>query len=124
MLRIKGRKRNNLLFSWLSVFILAAISVLLLFAVIESGGKYKQTREERQAAAAGLAGLEKEKAVLEEKLSQLSTEEGIEENIRDRFLVAKEGEEVIVIVEDESESEKDKNKGQGFFVWLRDMLGL
>ena len=59
-----------------------------------------ETRKNRQRVENKVAELEKEKEKLNSDIAQLKTEEGTEASIREKFGLAKEGEEMIVIVED------------------------
>lgn len=79
-----------------------ALGVLLLLLI--GHATWRVYAKERSAAtelrnqAASLGELKQRKAALEAKLRALSTERGVEEEIRDRFPVTKPGEEVITVV--------------------------
>lgn len=80
-------------------------------------GVYQKEHQARINKHRRLAHLEELKAMqgaLKEEIDQLSTGRGIDEEIRQKFEVAKEGERVIVIVESPlnkhlSEGKKDEN---------------
>jgi cell division protein FtsB len=83
---------------------LAALVVLLLASVQAAWGVYKKNAESSENLAIAkkqLERLEARQAFLEDGIRHLSTERGIEEEIRDKFRVAKPGEHMIVIVENE-----------------------
>lgn len=95
-------------------------ALLLLFAWIVFGfmGKMQATRENRDLAESRVEELKRQKEDLSSKITRLKTEEGVEENIREKFGLAKEGEKVVVIVKDESEPEPPAEEEKGGFFWF------
>jgi len=84
-------------------FLVFLVAVVILVAV--SAWNMYQTQQQAQETINRLETqkaelLEREDTVASEALD-LSTERGIEEEIREKFSVAKEGERVIVLVDDE-----------------------
>jgi cell division protein FtsB len=59
-----------------------------------------EMEERRAAAEAEVAALEARKSALEERVIYLKSERGIETEMRRRFDVAREGEQVVVILEE------------------------
>ena len=92
--------------------------LVLLFAWNVFGfiGKMEITRENRKIVENKVAELEREKAKLSADIARLETEEGIEESIREKFGLVKEGESLIVVIEDKNalQAESRENTG-GFF---------
>ncbi len=86
------------------VLLWALIAALGFIAVVGSLAAWHVFVKERDAkralevAESDFAGLEERKGDLEGKLDALSTERGVEDVIRERFPLVKEGEEVITIV--------------------------
>lgn len=82
--------------------------LLLLFALVIVLARGAVGIIGKQVESGEVAALEKERATallarqedLERKVERLKTEEGIKEEIRERFSVAAEGEHVAVIVEE------------------------
>jgi len=99
----KKKKITEYLYSKPSIFILGVITVFLAFAV------YARFSVERLMAARKLETeterqeLIERKLQLEERVEYLSGDRGIEEEIRKHFDVAKEGEQVVIIVDKEKE---------------------
>ncbi len=91
--------------------------LLLVFAwgVIGFMGKMAASRENRKIAENKVAQLEQEKEKLSSDIEKLKTETGIEESIRDKFGLAKEGEGVIVIIEDKNKPKAAEKSSGGFF---------
>lgn len=103
--------------------------VLAILLSISAYSRYtaeRETREKRVDRAHELEELNMRAAALESKVNHLESERGIENAIREQFDVAKEGEEVIVVV-DESAKNAGVEKQEVFplpqkpslFSWLK-----
>ena len=77
--------------------------------------KMQITTENRKIAENKLADLQKEKEKLSSDISKLKTTSGVEESIRDKFGLAKDGEGLIIIVDDKNAVAAPKEKKGGFF---------
>ncbi|MBI2109277.1 MAG: septum formation initiator family protein [Parcubacteria group bacterium] len=85
-----------------SPFTVSALLILIFFvghATIKTLETYLETRENYKAALGEFEKLENRKENIENRIEMLSTERGIEEEIRNKFGFIKEGEEVVIIVE-------------------------
>jgi|SRR3989344_1655490 len=106
----KKRKQRRILYSKGVLVLLLIIAVFLGKANLNVYKKNKESREKRVRAEQEY----KELAAREEKLQQanilLTTEEGIEQEIRKKFNVVKEGEETLVIVEVPKESSEERKE--------------
>lgn len=87
-----------------SIIFLIVGGLLLARSVWNIYEKQATADTSRLAAVRRLRELEARKTELEKELSRLSTERGIEEELREKFPVAKEGENVVVIVDEPAES--------------------
>jgi len=104
------RKIRQWLYSWPFLVVLIITSIFLAHGV---WGVYQQerlTRINKNQRLAHLEGLEVREDALKEEIDRLNTDRGIEEEIRQKFEVAKEGEGVIVIVEPPSDSFETNNR--------------
>lgn len=99
--KLKRRQyARRLMYSYPVLLLLFALVIVLARGAVGIIGKQVESGE--------VAALEKERATallarqedLERKVERLKTEEGIKEEIRERFSVAAEGEHVAVIVEE------------------------
>lgn len=86
--------------------------------------KLQKTAKNKEMAEAKVLELRKTKESLSAEISALETEEGLEENIREKFGLAKEGEELIVVVDEKdviSEEESDRKNWFARFLdnWFR-----
>ena len=110
------RKRGfrNILESWPALILLIIMLLLFTYGVVGFMIKMQATRENRKIAENKIAELEGEKEKLSSYINKLKTDQGVEESIRDKFGLAKEGEGMIVVVEDKNPPESEK-KSEGFF---------
>ena len=96
-----GQKRDPLrLFGKRLLLIL-----LLLLVIVAISGVWKAYRKERESASLRreaeiqLADLAKRKAQLEADITKLNTPRGMEDALREQYLLAKSGENLIIIVD-------------------------
>ena len=93
------------------VLVLLGIIILIFaWSIIQLIGKAGETAKNRKIAEDKIIELHKGKEKLSSDIAKLNTDSGIEENIREKFGLAKEGKSMIVIVEDKNLSEKEKIK--------------
>jgi len=90
-----------------------SLSVLFLLLLLAGNGvwgiyqKSKTASSERDIALRSLTDLESRTAELKTSLSHLETERGIEEEVRQKYTVARKGEEVVVVVDDSAKKSKN-----------------
>lgn len=94
------RKIKSWLFSKPTIILLLAASVFLASSVYERYQKERETAEKHAERAAELATLETHAAALEEEVKYIQSARGIEEEIRDRFDVVKQGERAAIIMDE------------------------
>ena len=117
------RKIKRLLYSKPTLIILALLVIWLSFNVFGMYKKERDTRLRRIEQREVLDELEGREESLREEIERLSTERGIEEEVRSKFEVGKEGEEVVIIVdnpddEDVNKKEIEKTFLQKIFSWF------
>ncbi len=117
------RKIRRILYSKISILVVFLFAVLLSTAVYERYTVSKAIKEKLDERQAELYILEQRAEVIESKVEYLKDERGVEEELRNRFDVAKEGEQVVVLLDRDDErktsrqvdnSETEEEKG-GFF---------
>lgn len=111
--------------SRLSLLVLLALSIGLSFAVYDRYVVEREVNERRQDKEEDLRRLEARQAVLEERVNYLENEQGLEAEIRRHFDVAKEGEQVVVLVGERPEPtdgssplQQETDVESGFWSWL------
>ena len=83
----------------------------------------EETGKNRKIVEDKITELEKSKEKLNSDITKLKTEQGIEESIREKFGLAKEGENMILIIDDKNSSEIPKNTDSGgFFSFLKNLF--
>lgn len=93
------RKIKSWLFSKPAIILLLAASAFLATSVYDLYGKERATAKKHAERAAELAELIAHADALEAEVTYMQSERGIEEEIRDRFDVVKEGEQAVIILE-------------------------
>jgi cell division protein FtsB len=100
---MQARRRN--LFVLLVVFVLAlALAGLVARSAFRMYGKYTTARKVLEGKQVEYASMNERSAYLERELALLATPEGLEAGIRRKFSVAREGEEVIVIISPDTDN--------------------
>ena len=96
----------------------------LAVSVYERFEKEREVAKKRELREAELDELKGRAAALESRVERLESDRGIEAEIRDRFDVVKEGEQVVVILDNEdvstgsNQSEQEEVK-ESFLDWLK-----
>lgn len=107
----------------LALFVIAIIAVKSAWSMYE---RFSQALDADQVSKQELAALKNQEAQVGSVVSSLSTDRGIEAQVRERYGVAKPGEgEIIVIRDSASTTEAGSQKGENpltrffraFFVW-------
>lgn len=117
----RKKKVEKILYSKILIFVLFIIFCILLVGAIGMTRKAIEASKNRKNATEKLNELTQQKNLLEKQNNDLKTEKGIEENIRDKYRVVKNGEGLVIIVDDQNktdESEKIQNGG-GFWKLLK-----
>jgi len=109
------RKLRQLLYSKVTYVILAIIVLLLLNSVWNLYFTERDTRLQRKKLEKEFAALEKQEILLRAEIERLSTTQGVEEEIRSKFEVSKERENVMVIINPEEKNPDALPEGQKGF---------
>lgn len=122
------RKLKTLLYSKPAAYVLLAIALLLSWSVYERFEREREMATRRYELEEKLDTLHMQAATLEEEVIRLKSERGIEEELRNRFEVAKTGEKVIIVVGDEREVSATNTRlvppSRGFFGRVGAFFGL
>jgi len=110
------------MYSPLSLIILFLILFFVVKGFFGVYQKYSFSKDELLKSESELQLLKDKKEKIDHKIQNLETETGIEQEIRSKFDVAKEGEKLIVIVEDEKKDEvvaEEKGVFGNFFTTIK-----
>lgn len=91
---------KSLLYSWPSIFLVLVITFFLAKGASGVMVKERQSAGRVETLESEAAKLEGREAELKNSIERLSTDEGIMEEIRQKFSVTKEGEYVAIIVDE------------------------
>lgn len=109
------RGYKSILHSRPVLFLLSCLVLFFAWGVIRFMIKMETTIENRKIAENKLIELKKEKDKLSIDIEKLKTSEGVEESIREKFGLVKDGEGVIVVVEDKTNTQVKVNNSENFF---------
>jgi cell division protein FtsB len=93
---------RKLLYSKFTVVVLVAAFFFLGNAAMSVYVKYKKTKNVHDVSTREFRELEARKNALQEEVTLLKTEEGVEQKIREEYGFAKEGEGVVIIIENKN----------------------
>lgn len=119
----RDRRWKNIAYSKPILILLGIVVLFFISSVLGFLGKMQETSRNKEIAKNKVAELQAQKAQLSASIAKLQTEEGIEENIREKFGLAKEGEGLIVVVDDKDDGAAEKNEESGgFFNFLKNLF--
>ena len=101
---------------------LSVLVLIFTYGVVGFMAKMEETSHNKEIAENKVAELERQKKELSAKIAELNTAEGKEGNIREKYGLAKEGEDLIVVIEDKNLTEVKDNPPQGFFYFLKNLF--
>lgn len=124
------RKIKSILYSKVVVGVLLTISVLLSISVYNRFVAAEEMQDKLDSRRAALQNLEERAEMLRAKVEYLDNERGVEEELRNRFDIAREGEQVVILVnkpnenkstvgENSSDTEYAQEPEESFFNFLK-----
>lgn len=108
-----------------SPIISVALIIFVILGTISVVGAYTKQREAtmlKKQYEQELAEVKKHQEDLAEKITNLSTERGLESEIRDRYRVVKPGEQLLIVV-DNPEQKTIQDSREGWFSKIRQFVG-
>ena len=104
--------------SRLSIIVLVVLLVLSGKGVFSMYEKYREAVTHRQESERQVAQLADREQFLKREIERLATTQGVEQEIRQKFNVKKQGEEVVVIVEPNENKNAALVQSRAASVWL------
>lgn len=117
----KSRSRR-LMESTPMLFVFALILIIFTWNVASLLGKMNQVVKNREVAETRLTQLANTKARLEADIALLATDEGIEETIREKYGLGKEGERLVVVVEDKNPADQSAEQQGSFTSFFKNLF--
>lgn len=117
----KNKTKQNPLYSLPVLGFLSLVILLFGYNTISLIEKNKETSKKKKIELSNIETLRIREEKLKQDISNLETNSGVEEVIRDKFLVGKSGEKVVVIVDKDSKKESDQSndKDKSFWSFLK-----
>jgi len=99
------------------------VIIFFFFNMFGLVSKMKDTIKNKKIVEDKITELEKSKEKLNSDIDSLKTDEGVEKNIREKFGLAKEGENMIMIIDDKNQTivEEEPNDSV-FWGWLKNLF--
>jgi len=122
MSEFNRKKSNSLWHSPLVLLVLFGILVLFIYNMVGLIEKERETTKKKELILSQIDTLRNREKSLSSDIAKLKTEEGIEETIRDKYQVVKEGEKMVVIVDQEKKEEtvsEEVVKDHSFWGWIK-----
>lgn len=119
------QSKNGVYSLYRSKLLLSLLVVVLLFfsfKIFDFANKAKIASENKDLAQDRLVELEQSKEKLQKEIESLKTEKGIEKSIRDKFGFAKEGEQLIMVIEEKQNKEIDESNSNGIWNTIKNWL--
>ncbi|OHA84272.1 MAG: hypothetical protein A2937_03420 [Candidatus Yonathbacteria bacterium RIFCSPLOWO2_01_FULL_47_33b] len=120
MLPFQERKQfRKILYSKASIFVVFVVFVFVARGAWHVHQKAEIARAERDGAVRVLAELQERNEALEASLGRLKSDQGIEDEVRQKYAVARPGEEVVVVVDDSGKKGKNGDEALQKSFWQR-----
>ncbi|HAT68090.1 MAG: hypothetical protein A2481_02835 [Candidatus Yonathbacteria bacterium RIFOXYC2_FULL_47_9] len=120
MLPFQERKKfRKILYSKASILMLFVGFMLVSRGAWSVHQKAKIARIERDESVRILAELQERNTALEVSLERLKSDKGIEDEVRQKYAVARPGEEVVVVVDESSKKGKNGDEALQKSFWQR-----
>lgn len=101
-----------------AVLILSGVTFVFVRGAFRMYERYAAASKARDAAELEVAALKERQADLSQKVASLSSDRGLEEELRRRFGVGKAGEGVIELLEEAPPAPQEAREG-GILGWIR-----
>lgn len=125
-MRLQRHTRNikKVLYSPITILVLAVIAVILVRAAVNSYNNQRENLSKLSEMQKMAQDSQKRRQFLEDEIEKLQTERGIEQELREKFPVAKDGENMVIIVEPETDdtSYVVSKESRGLWQWLKGLF--
>lgn len=98
---------RRLMYSNVSIFFLLVIFIFFIFSIAGVYNKSKEAIKKNEEVSSELNDTKLKKDYFEAEIDRLNTNAGIEDELRDKFQIAKPGERVIIIVDDTKDNNEE-----------------
>lgn len=116
-------RKKSWFYSPLMAIILVILVVWGIVSVVRAGLKQREAVKLRDESRKELGSLEQKQVDLNQKIEGLSTEQGLEAEVRQRYRVVKPGEQLVIVVDNKDGATNQATKAS-FWQRLRLFVGL
>ncbi len=115
---------------WHSPIVLLVIFCIIIgfsFNIFKLLEKERETSKKKEQILSQIEDLREREDLLKKDIAKLNTEIGVEETIRDKYQVVKEGEKMVVIVDRNEQVQNDlslEKENHNFWSWIKKTFGL
>lgn len=113
------RGYRDILFSRPVLVFLGFLLLFFAWGVVGFLGKMQVTMQNKEMTEKRVKELQKDKEYLTYEIEKLQTKDGVEESIRAKFGLAKEGENAIIVVEEKPQKIEVEASTGGFWGFLK-----
>jgi cell division protein FtsB len=117
-----SRGGRNIMQSKVVLTLFAVFILFFAWSVLGFWNKMQDTAKNKKIAEDKVAALQKQKEKLSSDISNLKTDQGKEKVFRENFGLAKDGEDVIVVVDDKNTNPAPKPASSGFFSFFTNLF--
>jgi len=116
MRNFQEKKRfKNFIQSWPILIFLGILLIFFALGVFDFMGKMIETSGKKKNVEQKVLELQETKEKLSSDIESLKTERGLEENIREKFGLVKEGEDLIIVIDSKENPELDDKTKLNWF---------
>jgi len=122
--------RKNTYNFWHSPLVLSVLFCILVFFAYNMVGlieKERETAKKKELKLVEIESLRAREESINKDIEKLKTEDGVEETIREKYQVVKEGEKMVVIVDQDKKEinqETEVLNKHSFWGWVKGRLGI
>lgn len=122
MSEFNRKNKRNFWHSPLVLLVLLFMVIIFAYNMISLSEKERETTKKKEQILSQIDSLRERESNLKNDINKLNTESGIEETIRDKYQVVKDGEKMVVIVDNEKEENAlplEIKKDHSFWGWIK-----
>ncbi|HWA32233.1 MAG TPA: septum formation initiator family protein [Candidatus Paceibacterota bacterium] len=116
------RGLRRVLESKVFLFLLGAVLLVFIWNLFILMGKLRETAKNEKLAEQKVSDLTEQKSQVSSEIQKLGTDEGVEDSIRQKFGLAKDGEGVVVIVDDKNSANASAESKGGFWSFFKNLF--
>ena len=125
MAELNRKNTYNFWHSPLALLALFCLLVLFAYNMVGLIAKERETSKKKELVLAQIETLRAREKNISSDIAKLKTDEGVEETIREKYQVAKEGEKMVTIIDSEKSStdiESDPLENHSFWGWIKSLF--